>query len=120
MFGTNTLQISAVVFLVGLAAGGWFGYRYADNSASVRRLTEANKRAADQLSDALTRIVKEREAAEANARTAAWLQAQRETDAEVQREMQETINGIAKATDVCVWPPDVLERLQQLRAKSPH
>ena len=66
MFGTNTLQISAVVFLVGLAAGGWFGYRYADNSASVRRLTEANKRAVDQLSDALTRIVKEREAAEAN------------------------------------------------------
>lgn len=122
MFGTSTLQISGVCLLLGLATGGWFGYRYADNAAEVAKLRLANKIAGDRLDEALGQIVKEREAAEANARTADWLRQQADTDAAVKIGMQETINELAQqkpADPVCAWPPDVLERLQQLRAKNP-
>lgn len=110
-----------VLLALALAVGGFaFGYRVANNAAEVARLKLANKLAGEQLDRALTRIVEARDEAEKNARTADWLRQQADTDSEVRRQLQETINGLAQAKDpVCQWPPDVLSRLQQLRAQNP-
>lgn len=122
MLWTSAGKILGVVLVaLTLFGGGFaFGYRVADNAAEVARLQLANKVAGEQLSRALTRIVEAREEAEKNAKTAEWLQEQSNTDAKIRQQMQETIDGLAQVKEpACQWPPDVLSRLQQLRAQSP-